>query len=493
MKTIWKNNRIGLIFLAAVFLFFLLWFTRIYPIVISTTDDYYDMANHRHIFPAWHGSEPTRVFPEVFMPLVSQGASLLFRLFGGSILDWLTFGWAFWAAGALTALAGALYVLFRKAGASEWLICGGLLVFLLMHFWIFKQKQQDGNLYMLYSEYACTYFHYVIPNLMNAVLVVWLHVDRDLHQLFQPGKRLKKAFFVFYAYFCIFSNIWASMILAAWLGVQFVVSIVSGIRQKQPFGKWIGEHYVVLLLIALWLISQFFELNGQRAAAVESYRADSFGGVQGSVRHIFGLLNTRYMIFCILIIAGGLISLCFRKDRKMIGELGIWLASLALCVAYLLLSCSIMTADYLLRPDVFYGAFFFGALIVLRCFFELLRRFPAGKLIVPLLLIFMLVECNSMGRTYKDSVTRYRGETAATHVRINQDILDQLKRAEESGEKEVVLHVPNYANPDNWPYSIAAGEAISKAFHKYGVLKEEIVITEIIPDQEKNTELGLAW
>ena len=115
-KMLKKSNRAGFAFCALTFLFFLLFFTKLYPIVISTTDDWYDLANHRQILPNWRGSEPTKVFPEVFMPLASQGAALLFRIFGGKILDWLTFGWAFWTAGALTALTAGMYMLFRKAG-----------------------------------------------------------------------------------------------------------------------------------------------------------------------------------------------------------------------------------------------------------------------------------------------------------------------------------------------------------------------------------------
>ena len=175
----------------------------------------------------------------------------------------------------------------------------------------------------------------------------------------------------------------------------------------------------------------------------------------------------------------------------MLGELGIWLACLGLCVVYLLLSCSIMSADYLLRPDVFYGAFFFGMLIVLRCLFELLRRFPVGKLVLPLLLLFILVECNSMGRTYRDSVTHYMGESVESHRRINQDILDQLQKAEAAGEKETVVILPDYGNGENWPYSKYAGEQIAKCLYKYGALKEEIRITEMIPDPAKNAELGI--
>lgn len=486
-----KSKWIRFAFIAISFLFFLFFFTKLYPIVISTTDDYYAFANHRHILPEWRGSEPARVFPEVFMPLASQGAGLLFRVFGGNILDWLTFSWAVWTAAAVTGLVGMLYHLFRKRGVSDLLIWAGLIVFLLLHFWIFKQKGQDGSIYMLHTEYACTYFHYVIPNLMNAILALWLYLDRDIHELFKPGKYLKKALFVFYAYISIFSNLWGSMILGAYLGTMLLTGLVSGIRKKVGFRNWLREHYVLLLLTVVWFAAQLFDLSGARAAEVGQDFGQSFGQVWRAMLEMFRKVNLRYMLFCGLVVAGGLVSFFVRKDKQNLALIGKVALMLLLTVAYLLLSCSKTGVRYFTRPDVFYGAFFFGAVIVLLCFFELLRRFPVGKLILPLLILFILVDCNSMGRTYQDSITTYRGETVETHNRINQDILKQLQEAEAAGKKETIITIPDYGNADNWPYSIYAKEQIAKGFYKLGALKEEVVITEIIPDPEKNKELGL--
>lgn len=490
MKTIDKKRWIGIGFVGFVFLFFLVFFAKIYPIVISTTDDYFAFVNHRHILPEWHGSNPIRVFAEVFMPLVSQGSSLLFRVFGGSILDWLTFGWAFCVASVLAGLVVALYQLFRKAGVSTLFTCAGLLIFLLMHFWIFKQKGQDGNIYMLHTVYACTYFYYVIPNLLNAILVLWIHTDQDLHKLFMPEKLLKKALFVFLVYISIYSNIWAGAILASYLGVQLVISIISSIRKKEGFGKWLHKHYVIVLLIAVWLSSQFFEMNGLRAAAVE-LKAENFHIIWNAAINYIHYVNIRYAIFCTLVIVGGLILLVFRKDRKVLAEIGILALSLVLFIAYYILSCFKTGTYYVTRPDVFYGAFFYGAVIVLYCFFEVLKRIPVGKLILPLLILFILVDCNSMGRTYKDSVSSGRKETYATHNSINQDILEQLKEAEANGLKETRIYVPDYDNVDNWPYATYAGEQISKGFYKLGALNEEIRITEIVPSKDKNSEHGI--
>lgn len=493
MQAIRKDRWTGMIFIGMMFLFFLFFFSKLYPIVISTTDDYYALANHRHVFPTWHGSQPIRVFAEVFMPLASQGASLLFRLFGGNIFDYLTFGYAFCVAAAMAGLVGVLYHMFRKAGVPALQTCAGLVIFLLMHFWIFKQRQQDGNLYMLYTEYACTYFYYVIPNLMNCILVVWLHTDRDVHELFRPGKYLKKGLFVLFAYFCIFSNIWAGAILAVYLGVRLVSDGIAAIRGKKSFRGWFREHYVILLLLIVWLVSQVFEMNGVRAAGIGQSISETFGNIWDAAMRMLRQVNIRYAFFCGLVIAGGLVFFILHKDWKSLALMGKLFAALVLFIVYFLLSCSKVGTYYVDgRPDVFYGAFFFGGVMVLICLFELLKSIPAVKLVLPFLILFILVECNSMGRTYKDSVVSFRGETLEQHRRVNQDILDQLQQAEAAGQRETKIYVPDYGNVDNWPYAFYANDKIEKCFYKFGALKEEITITEIVPDWRKNKEFGIA-
>ena len=149
MKFRCRNKWIGIGFGAVVFLFFLIFFTKLHLIVISTTDDYFGFTNHRQAVPQWGGSEPTRVVGAVFMPLISQFMSFFFRIFGGNLFDYLTFGWGFCVAAAITGLVAVMYHLLVKSGVSSLRACAGLMLFLLMHFWIFKQRQQPFHALVL--------------------------------------------------------------------------------------------------------------------------------------------------------------------------------------------------------------------------------------------------------------------------------------------------------------------------------------------------------
>ena len=115
----------------------------------------------------------------------------------------------------------------------------------------------------------------------------------------------------------------------------------------------------------------------------------------------------------------------------------------------------------------------------------------AASLVLPVVLIIILVECNSMGRTYQDSIAVARNDSVETHNRINQDILSQLKQAEEAGLKETKIYIPDYENADNWPYSVYAQEQIAKGYYKWGAINREIRVTELVPTSEKNREFGI--
>ena len=82
------------------------------------------------------------------------------------------------------------------------------IFFLLSHFWIFRIDYQMND-YMLRTSDACTYFFYVIPNLMNATAVLRLEADPPLRNL-RPSNTsyLKKSVF----FVCLFLYLFKHMV-----------------------------------------------------------------------------------------------------------------------------------------------------------------------------------------------------------------------------------------------------------------------------------------
>lgn len=99
-----------IIFLAAVFIFFLIWFSAIHPIVVFDTDDWAYSYWHREAYPIWGHWNPARVFPEVFMPIITSiGAWLIYPL-SGDYCGALTLSYAVAVSAAITMLFAAIYV-----------------------------------------------------------------------------------------------------------------------------------------------------------------------------------------------------------------------------------------------------------------------------------------------------------------------------------------------------------------------------------------------
>ena len=67
-----KKIVIWSMFMGAIFVFVLMFFTQIHPIIIFDTDDWCYAYIHRSALPLWKAWNPIRIFPEVFMPLVSM-------------------------------------------------------------------------------------------------------------------------------------------------------------------------------------------------------------------------------------------------------------------------------------------------------------------------------------------------------------------------------------------------------------------------------------
>ena len=68
-------------FSTIIFLSMLLFFLRIHPLIIYDADDWLYASYFRLPIPIWNDWNPSRVFPEIFMPLCSTLAVYLIYAF----------------------------------------------------------------------------------------------------------------------------------------------------------------------------------------------------------------------------------------------------------------------------------------------------------------------------------------------------------------------------------------------------------------------------
>ena len=474
--------------LMLVFAFFFVFFFYFHPITLSDTDDWIFLTHHRDAWPMWKGWNPIRVFAEVTIPVISTVSAMLFYPITGNIFVSLSIGYAGCVAVAMAGLAAALWKMIRKKHSmmTAISIC---LFFLLCHFWIFRTKYQDND-YMLRTADACTVFFYVVPNLLNAILVLWLEEDDVLiNWSFGTNQYAKKSLFFILTYFCIFSNIWAGMILAAYVGSRILFTLKPLLNKQKKGIDWLKENKLPLTLIALWIFSQVFEMSGGRADMIGKSLSYEMGETITSMLRTAAMINRRFAAVMLILLLVGIVVQTVEKEKAGIKATAFWGTCFLLSSIYLILSCSKTGHLFVTRPDVFYGLFFFGFMTVAVNAVELTERFPKAKAVVPLLLLIILNDCFSGGRTFRESNMLNLSPRIIDNV--NNDIVNQLVKAEKAGLDHVVIEVPEFDAEDNWPYAVYAADAIGESMWKMHVIEQNIKVDSIMPSSEKNVLLSI--
>lgn len=476
------------IFILLVFIYIFIFFFYLHPITLSDTDDWIFLTHHRDAWPLWRGWNPIRVFAEVTIPAISNASAILFYPITGNIFTALSIGYACCVAAAVAGLTAALYIMFRKKHSPPTAI-SICLFFMICHFWIFRTKYQDND-YMLRTADACTVFFYVIPNLMNAILVLWLEEDDELVRWrFGNNRHVKKSLFVILAYFCVFSNIWAGMILAAYVGSRLLFSLKPLFQKREKGRDWLTENKMLLTLIAVWIVSQIFEMCGGRAAMIGKDLTHEIRGTLTCMLQTAVTVNRRYAAVMFVLLTAGTLLQIVNKTKAGLKATAFWGTCFLLSGLYFILSCSKAGHLFATRPDVFYGLFFFGFMTVAVNAVELSESFPKAKVITPLLLFIILNDCSSGGRTFRES--NMLNVSPRIINNINNDIVNQLVKAENEGLDHVVIEVPVFNDEDNWPYAVYAADAIGESMWKLHVIEQNIRVDGILPSYGKNTLLSI--
>ena len=475
-------------FVMLVFTFFFVFFFYLHPITLSDTDDWIFLTHHRDAWPVWKGWNPIRIFAEVTIPAISAASAILFYPITGNIFVSLSIGYASCVAAAVAGLTAALYIVIRRKN-SQLTAIGVCLFFLICHFWIFRTKYQDND-YMLRTADAYTVFFHVIPNLLNAILVLWLEEDDELiHWNFGSNRYAKKSLFFLLTYFCVFSNIWAGMILAAYVGSRILFTLKPLLNKQKKGMDWLKENRLLLTLIAVWIVSQVFEMSGGRADMIGKRFFQEIGITLNSMLQTVLMINRRFAIVMFTLLVLGIIVDIIKRQKAGIEATAFWGTCFLLSCFYLVLSCSKTGHQFVTRPDVFYGVFFFGFMTVAVNAMGLAERFTKAKAVVPLLLLIILNDCFSGGRTFRESNMLNLSPRIIDNV--NNDIVNQLVKAEKAGLDHVVIEVPEFDAEDNWPYAVYAADAIGESMWKMHVIEQNIKVDSIMPSSEKNVLLSI--
>ncbi len=494
MNTIKKNKKaVGLFFFGlAVFLIMLAYFTRLHALVLFDTDDWKYASYSRQAVPLWKNWNPTRVFPEIFMSLCYDFASAVFYPVSKDYLGAGTFMTALVVSVAVCVYLVTFVRLLRvRFQVEDSLSLGAGALFFLMHFWIFRSAL-TGNQHMFYSFDICCYYYYIIPNLLNCTLVMLAIIHFSPEKLVQEAGTGKRAILVLLMYLALFSNLYASIIFAVYLGWHLLGNLLCWIRgRKKNSGKpcafrfWLRQNSVSLICLCLWAVVQIFEANGGRADSLKKNEGYLLL-VRDTLKNAWALkgqVNRIFLLFCGLTVLLFLVMAAVKRREqgtRICEYKKFCLNNLVVSVIifiYLVLICSKHYSEAIQRADILFGTLFFLLLSVVLLFCYVVTSIPQLKVLVPLFLVMVFYQINPSAQVvFRDS--NIVGWTDQQCRYTTQKIIDQIIQADQNQQDSVVLTIPKFNDGDNWPITAGACGQISQTLRKQGVISHDINIEE---------------
>ncbi len=461
-----------------LFLLLVLFFTKITPLVVFDSDDWLYVSYRRMPVPIWGHWNPSRVFPELLMPFVSSLGALVLYPLTGDYMGTLTLVFAVTVSLVIVVyIYAACKLVQSKMAISPRLALGVSVLFLILHFLIFKVG--DGENYSLfYANDVTCYFYYTIPSLLSFILIAALELHPEWCDLTNGKFHWRKALVILVAYLLVYSNLYCSYLLTLWCGLRILLKI------KKPFSlkKLVGNSVFECLVILAWFVSLVFELSGGRA---QDFGEETIAAklAQALVSYAKIQYSTVFLIFAVVCIAvGGVLLFQNRKEeqaRTTQKILVYMLVSFVLSVVYLLLLSAVTTPTYVSRPEVLLGAYTWGLAILGVLVAYILKKVPAFKLVLPLLGCLFFFGLNSYNMEFV--ATAYAEVNVFTMHDIGNDLVQQFIDATEKGEDCLELHIPDLGGKWPLPQEIL-GERISHTLYKHRVIPYEIDTVVVLDD-----------
>ena len=468
---IFESNWAFYIFL---FLLFFVFFSQVHPLVPFNSDDWINMGMSRRAYPSFAFWNPTKVFPECFEPLVALFAAFFVKpLISDYLIALINTNAAVVSFFIIIYLFSFQKLLEHKFKIGKPGIFSIVVLFAILHFLILK-TENSNNEYLWYSHDCNCYYHYTIPNLMCASLVMWL-MRNSINSI---HNRLTIGIIGFVSYLALCSNLYSTIILTAYLGSVLLIDVIQ-VDHKDPHWiiAFVKRHWYPLLFILLWFIIQLIEVNGRRATSYGHMDRPLLQEVELTFNYFLSISYNIKFIYFIIFITIGTISIYFLYEKKRMALIGkmplVLLCSLILSTIYLILLSSRVVSTYILRGDVIFAYAFFLLLSIAFCICYLSVKVKYFIISIPVLIVFALFELNSSNNVFKDIQFEY-GMNAQSCLTFDNDIIRRVCEADAQGKDTIIIQVPKFNDDDNWPLSIDLSKSLGATLYKHNITKRNI-------------------
>lgn len=460
-----------------IFIFFIYFYAIEHRPVMTTADDWNYLSYTRDAIPVQAEHNPTKVFPETLMPLTALVSTSVFMPICNDFVQSIVLGSAIVLSLFITLYAFSFYKLLKKRlFLDEISSLFVTVLFLLFHFLIFRTLP-SWNKYLLGSYNLTCYYNYTIPILCNASLVMYLlshkYETESEAFLFQLSP-WKKGFLVLFVYLCMFSNLYANILLTSYIGLSLLQKLIINWK-KQTHLSFAKNNILAIVVLFVYLIILWMESHGHNANSLgmgrNSFSEDLALTLQ-DYQKLFPMFNKWYLFVTIIAIIAASWSLWKNKRQESLIRysifFGLWF--IILNIFSILISAK-ANPNYVIWQDRMLMEFFCLLLVSGSCFGLILKYLPQIKWLMPLLFFILFCHTNTRAKTFNE-VTFF-----AEHQACNYQLIEQIQKADRLGKDSLTLYVPNFPSIDNWPMAVYMGRPLSDVFSKLGLIKKPLNIT----------------
>lgn len=486
-----KAIRIGIFVALAIVVFVscFYFFHSLHPYILYDTDDWYNISVRRLPIPDPEQWNPIKVTPEILGPICASLANRLLVPITGDFIQAITLSNALVLAVFTMAFILLFALLLEAKFNLESISAAAIsLLFYVTLFWVLI-SQDEKNVHMLWSLDMCSMFHYILPNLLCASIVLYLSRVDLLYRFFSLDNLGKKVLLIMALYFGLCSSLFSNIIITAYLGSSLIVSLIDSIRKTEfKLGEYLTCNAAKLIVILFWLALLWPESHGRRAQSL-SQGTGFLERLQETIATVPTLqINLLFALFAAAVLVAFIVTRIRTGDSCNL-RLAPWLISIPIIGLYLILLCTSAGAYYIVRPNVFFCIYFPMVSALFFCFAYVIKGRPLAIWACVGAIVIAIAQA-APATTFRESNMVDIDAKAA--IGVSQYIVKEIEASKANEVTEIKLHVPANNTKDNFPLALYGGGYIIDAAHQYG-LSDDIAQIAMVPDGSLNERFGIGY
>ena len=305
-----RNKYLSALYYLLIFAGLFTFFYIAHPLIIFNADDWYNASYWRRPLPIIGGYNAIKVFPETFMPLVSEfGAFVIYPILK-DYLKALSFAYAL----ALVFFIMLFIILLEKLldhFTKDNRIAKAISFLTLIFCFLIYKNDWYQNTHLFCAQDVTCVFHYTISALLNLSLVLFFLTKevvekRNLSAELASGSLsfIYGGLLILAVYLAVFSNMFNNIVLVTFSGVTVLTAIIRGHRKSKAkeilASCWL--HFTICCMFIFAIILQLMDRRNEEAAN-QGMVTGLFPAITNLIKQVASINKMLILVVGIIVIA----------------------------------------------------------------------------------------------------------------------------------------------------------------------------------------------